>query len=86
MPGFGPSGQPHKFNTRDDFDVTLVWRLQNMGLGDLANLASPQRHGLGAPSLGVGQSRALVRLASGAPTGWLAATAPERRQGATQHQ
>ncbi len=36
LPGFGPSGSILHFNTRTDFDVSLIWRLQNMGLGDLA--------------------------------------------------
>jgi outer membrane protein TolC len=34
--GFGPSGQIHHFNTRTDFDVSLFWRLQNLGFGNLA--------------------------------------------------
>jgi outer membrane protein TolC len=32
---FGPSGVIADFNTRSDFDITLVWQLQNMGLGNL---------------------------------------------------
>jgi outer membrane protein TolC len=41
-PGFGPSGQLHHFNTRSDFDVTLLWRLQNLGLGNLAEVREQQ--------------------------------------------
>jgi outer membrane protein TolC len=33
---FGNSGSIRHFGTRDDFDVSLVWRLQNMGVGDYA--------------------------------------------------
>src|SRR5262249_49396299 len=36
LPGFDHSGRIHNFNTRTDFDVTLVWRLQNLGVGNLA--------------------------------------------------
>lgn len=36
--GFGPSGRILHFNTRSDFDVSLVWRLQNMGLGNRAEV------------------------------------------------
>jgi outer membrane protein TolC len=32
--GFGPSGRLLHFGTRSDFDVTLAWRLQNMGFGN----------------------------------------------------
>jgi hypothetical protein len=38
QPGFGPSGQLRHFNTRSDVDATLVWRLQNLGLGNLAEV------------------------------------------------
>jgi len=33
---YGNSGSIRHFGTRDDFDVSLVWRLQNMGVGDYA--------------------------------------------------
>jgi outer membrane protein TolC len=36
QPGFGPSGQIHHFAPRSDLDISLFWRLQNMGLGNLA--------------------------------------------------
>ncbi len=36
--GFGPSGRILHMNTRSDFDVTLVWRLQNCGLGNRAEI------------------------------------------------
>ncbi len=42
VPGFGPSGQIHHFSPRADFDVTVVWRLQNMGLGNLAEIREQQ--------------------------------------------
>jgi outer membrane protein TolC len=42
--GFGPSGRILHFEPRTDFDVALVWRLQNMGLGDLAQLREQQSH------------------------------------------
>jgi hypothetical protein len=32
--GFGPSGVIHNFSTRTDVDITLMWRLQNFGLGN----------------------------------------------------
>ena len=32
--GFGPSGRLLHFGTRSDFDVTLVWKLQNLGFGN----------------------------------------------------
>jgi outer membrane protein TolC len=38
VPGFGPSGQIHHFAPRADFDVSLVWRLQNLGLGNRAEI------------------------------------------------
>jgi outer membrane protein TolC len=34
QPGFGPSGRIHHFGTRSDFDVALVWKLPNLGLGN----------------------------------------------------
>jgi outer membrane protein TolC len=36
--GFGPSGRILHFGTRSDFDVSLVWRLQNLGLGNRAEI------------------------------------------------
>jgi outer membrane protein TolC len=42
QPGFGPSGRILHFAPRTDFDVGLVWKLQNMGLGDLANIRLAQ--------------------------------------------
>jgi outer membrane protein TolC len=33
---FGSSGSIRHFGTRDDFDVSLIWRLQNLGVGDYA--------------------------------------------------
>jgi hypothetical protein len=38
QPGFGPARQLHHVAPRDDFDVTLLWRLQNLGLGNLAEV------------------------------------------------
>jgi outer membrane protein TolC len=38
QPGFGPSGRILHMNTRSDFDVALVWRLQNLGLGNRAEV------------------------------------------------
>lgn len=38
QPGWGPSGRIRHFKNRSDFDVTLVWRLQNLGLGNLAEI------------------------------------------------
>jgi outer membrane protein TolC len=35
---FSASGEIRHFANRSDFDASLVWRLQNMGFGDLANL------------------------------------------------
>jgi outer membrane protein TolC len=35
---FGLSGQITDFGPRSDFDVALVWRLQNMGFGNLAEI------------------------------------------------
>jgi outer membrane protein TolC len=34
--GFGPSGRLRHFNTRDDFEASLIWRFSNLGLGDTA--------------------------------------------------
>jgi outer membrane protein TolC len=42
LPGFGPSGQIHHFAPRADFDVSLIWRLQNLGLGNLAEIREQQ--------------------------------------------
>jgi outer membrane protein TolC len=36
QPGFGPSGQLHHVAPRTDLDVSLFWRLQNLGFGNLA--------------------------------------------------
>ncbi len=36
--GFGPSGRLLHFGTRSDFDVSLVWRLQNLGFGNRAEI------------------------------------------------
>jgi outer membrane protein TolC len=36
--GFGPSGRLLHFGTRSDFDVTLAWRLQNLGFGNRAEI------------------------------------------------
>jgi outer membrane protein TolC len=36
--GFGPSGELRRMNTRTDFDAGLVWRFDNFGLGNLAEL------------------------------------------------
>jgi outer membrane protein TolC len=36
QPGFGPSGQIHHFAPRTDLDVSVFWKLQNMGFGNLA--------------------------------------------------
>jgi outer membrane protein TolC len=36
--GFGPSGRLLHFGTRTDFDVTLAWRLQNLGFGNRAEI------------------------------------------------
>src|SRR5207302_4854187 len=42
VPGFGPSGQLHHMNTRADLDASVVWRLQNLGLGNLAEIREQQ--------------------------------------------
>jgi outer membrane protein TolC len=36
--GFGPSGRLLHFGTRTDFDVALVWRLNNLGFGNRAEI------------------------------------------------
>src|SRR5206468_2425822 len=36
QPGFGPSGQIHHFAPRTDVDISVFWRLQNLGFGNLA--------------------------------------------------
>jgi outer membrane protein TolC len=36
QPGLGPSGQIHHFAPRTDLDISVYWRLQNLGLGNLA--------------------------------------------------
>lgn len=38
QPGFGPSGRILHFAPRTDFDASLVWRLDNMGLGNRAEV------------------------------------------------
>ncbi len=38
QPGFGPSGRINHFSPRTDFDVSLFWRLQSMGLGNRAEI------------------------------------------------
>lgn len=40
--GFGPSGRILHMNTRSDFDVSLVWKLQNLGLGNRAEVREQQ--------------------------------------------
>jgi outer membrane protein TolC len=40
--GFGPSGEIHHMTPRADFDVSLVWRLQNMGFGNRAEIRENQ--------------------------------------------
>ncbi len=42
VPGFGPSGRIHHFAPRSDFDATLLWRLNNMGFGNLAEIRETQ--------------------------------------------
>jgi outer membrane protein TolC len=42
QPGFGASGEILHFNTRTDFDVSLVWRLQNLGFGNRAEIREQQ--------------------------------------------
>ncbi len=36
--GFGPSGRILHFGTRDDYDFGLVWKLQNLGFGNRAEV------------------------------------------------
>ena len=36
--GFGPSGRILHFNTRADYDMGLVWKLQNLGFGNRAEV------------------------------------------------
>src|SRR5439155_17335310 len=38
QPGFGPSGRILHMSNRSDFDATLVWRLQNLGFGNMAEI------------------------------------------------
>jgi outer membrane protein TolC len=38
QPGFAASGSINRFDPRTDFDVALVWKFQNMGFGDIANV------------------------------------------------
>jgi outer membrane protein TolC len=40
--GFGPTGRILHINTRSDFDVSLIWRLQNLGLGNRAEARENQ--------------------------------------------
>jgi outer membrane protein TolC len=40
--GFGPSGLILHMNTRDDFDIGLIWRLQNLGFGNCAEVRENQ--------------------------------------------
>jgi outer membrane protein TolC len=40
--GFGASGQILHFGSRSDFDASLIWRLQNLGLGDRAAVREQQ--------------------------------------------
>jgi outer membrane protein TolC len=40
--GFGPSGQILHFGNRSDFEASLIWRLQNLGLGDAAAVREQQ--------------------------------------------
>jgi outer membrane protein TolC len=42
VPGFGPSGRILHFEPKTDFDVALVWRLQNMGFGNRAEVREQQ--------------------------------------------
>jgi outer membrane protein TolC len=42
QPGFGPSGQIRHMNNRDDFDISLIWKFQNMGFGNLAEVRQRQ--------------------------------------------
>ncbi len=38
VPGFGPSGRINHFAPRTDFDASLVWRLDNLGFGNRAEV------------------------------------------------
>src|SRR5256885_10874037 len=49
VPGFGPSGRILHFAPRNDFDVSLIWKLQNMGFGDLANRSEEHTSELQSP-------------------------------------
>jgi outer membrane protein TolC len=42
VPGFGPSGRINHFAPRTDFDATMVWRLNNLGFGNLAEIREQQ--------------------------------------------
>jgi hypothetical protein len=42
QPGFGPSGEIHHMGTRGDFEASLIWRFQNLGFGNLAELREQQ--------------------------------------------
>jgi hypothetical protein len=40
--GNGSSGHIDNFNTRTEFDAAIVWRLQNLGFGNLAEVRETQ--------------------------------------------
>ena len=40
--GFGPSGSIRHFNTRSDFEASLIWRLDNLGFGNRAEQREQQ--------------------------------------------
>jgi Outer membrane efflux protein len=40
--GFGPSGRILHVGTRSDFDVSLVWRLQNLGFGNRLDIRAQE--------------------------------------------
>jgi outer membrane protein TolC len=42
VPGFGPSGRIHHFAPRTDFDATLLWKVNNLGFGNLAEIRETQ--------------------------------------------
>jgi outer membrane protein TolC len=42
QPGFGPSGQIHHFAPRTDVDISVFWKLQNMGFGNRAEIREQQ--------------------------------------------
>jgi outer membrane protein TolC len=42
QPGMGASGSILHFNTRSDFNATLFWRFQNLGLGNCAEVREQQ--------------------------------------------